>query len=69
MKGDALYVRRADGGSGDREYQGFVHVVHKEEVRACVWGEGGAGGTRAMCTCHVVHHCIVHIHKNSYREV
>ena len=50
MKGDALYVRRADGGSGDREYQGFVHVVHKEEVRACVWGEGGAGGTRAMCT-------------------
>eukprot|EP00798_Chlamydomonas_sp_ICE-L_P006128 gene6128-2734_t len=33
MRGDALYVRFADEGTGAREWQGFVHMVELEEVK------------------------------------
>jgi hypothetical protein len=33
LRGDALYVTRADGSDGGKEWQGFVHMVRQEEVR------------------------------------
>jgi hypothetical protein len=32
LRGDALYVSRADGSGGSREWQGVVHIVRQEEV-------------------------------------
>ena len=32
LRGDALFVQPADGSSGKREYQGFVHAVEREQV-------------------------------------
>lgn len=33
LRGDALYVSRADGADGDKEWQGVVHIVRQEEVK------------------------------------
>jgi hypothetical protein len=33
LRGDALYVSRADGTDGGKEWQGVVHIVRREEVR------------------------------------
>lgn len=33
LRGDALYVTRADGSDSGKEWQGFVHMVRQEEVR------------------------------------
>lgn len=32
LRGDALYVTRADGSNGGKEWQGIVHHVRQEEV-------------------------------------
>lgn len=32
LRGDALYVSRADGSEGGKEWQGFVHLVRQTEV-------------------------------------
>ena len=32
LRGDALYVSRADGSDGRKEWQGFVHMVRQDEV-------------------------------------
>jgi len=41
LRGDALYVSRADGSDGGKEWQGFVHIVRQEEVSIsrtiCTW--------------------------------
>jgi helicase MOV-10 len=34
LRGDALYVSRADGSDGGKEWQGYVHIVRQEEVSA-----------------------------------
>lgn len=33
LRGDELYVSRADGTDGGKEWQGMVHIVRQEEVR------------------------------------
>lgn len=50
LRGDALYVSRADGSDGGREWQGVVHIVRQEEVRGpqgcgllCLYWAANAG--------------------------